>query len=107
MGFKQTAEHRYGKGSFHQIGLVRGQFGNVDEGKWLKFVADTGFDGWEVARQLCRQRLKRRPLLVAVTGYGQAEDQRRTQEAGFDAHLIKPVDLQRLTEILASLAVRN
>src|SRR5436309_8700054 len=49
MGFKQTAEHRYGKGSFHQIGLVRGQFGNVDEGKWLKFVADTGFDGWEEA----------------------------------------------------------
>src|SRR5437764_155678 len=45
MGFKQTAEHRYGKGSFHQIGLVRGQFGNVDEGQWLKFVADTGFNG--------------------------------------------------------------
>ncbi len=29
MGHKQTAEHRFGKGSFHQIGLVRGQFGNV------------------------------------------------------------------------------
>src|SRR5438067_11389557 len=49
MGFKQTAKHRYGKGSYHQIGLVRGQFGNVDMGQWVKFVADTGFDGWEEA----------------------------------------------------------
>jgi len=49
MGFKQTAQHRFGKGSYHQIGLVRGQFGNVPEGQWLKFVQDTGFDGWEEA----------------------------------------------------------
>lgn len=49
MGFKQTDTHRYGKGSYHQIGLVRGQFGNVDMAKWVKFVADTGFDGWEEA----------------------------------------------------------
>jgi sugar phosphate isomerase/epimerase len=49
MGFKQTSTHRYGKGSYHQIGLVRGQFGNVPEGEWLKFVQDTGFDGWEEA----------------------------------------------------------
>ena len=49
MGFKQTDTHRYGKGSYHQIGLVRGQFGNVDMTKWVKFVADTGFDGWEEA----------------------------------------------------------
>ena len=49
MGFKQTDKHRNGKGSFHQIGLVRGQFGNVDEGQWLKFISDTGFDGWEEA----------------------------------------------------------
>ena len=49
MGFKQTDTHRYGKGSYHQIGLVRGQFGNVPMDKWVKFVADTGFDGWEEA----------------------------------------------------------
>src|SRR5207244_10630738 len=49
MGFKQTPEHRFGKGSYHQIGLVRGQFGNVPEADWLKFIADTGFDGWEEA----------------------------------------------------------
>jgi sugar phosphate isomerase/epimerase len=49
MGYKQTAEHRYGKGSYHQVGLVRGQFGNVPMEKWLKFVQDAGFDGWEEA----------------------------------------------------------
>ena len=49
MGFKQTPTHRYGKGSYHQIGLVRGQFGNVPEADWLKFIAEAGFDGWEEA----------------------------------------------------------
>ena len=49
MGFKQTTEHRFGKGSFHQIGLVRGQFGNVPMNSWLKFLEETGFDGWEEA----------------------------------------------------------
>ncbi len=49
MGFKQTKEHRFGKASYHQIGLVRGQFGGVPEAEWIKFVADTGFDGWEEA----------------------------------------------------------
>ena len=49
MGFKQTTTHRFGKASYHQIGLVRGQFGNVDMGQWVKFLQDTGFDGWEEA----------------------------------------------------------
>jgi sugar phosphate isomerase/epimerase len=49
VGYKQTAEHRFGKGSYHQIGLVRGQFGNVPMDQWLQFLQDTGFDGWEEA----------------------------------------------------------
>jgi sugar phosphate isomerase/epimerase len=49
MGFKQTDKHRFGKGSYHQIGLVRGQFGNVPMDQWLKFIQETGFDGWEEA----------------------------------------------------------
>jgi sugar phosphate isomerase/epimerase len=49
MGFRQTETHRGGKGSYHQIGLVRGQFGDVPEEEWLKFIADAGFDGWEEA----------------------------------------------------------
>src|SRR5438445_1544689 len=49
MGYKQTATHRFGRGSYHQIGLVRGQFGNVPMDQWVKFVQETGFDGWEEA----------------------------------------------------------
>jgi sugar phosphate isomerase/epimerase len=49
MGYKQTSEHRFGKGSYHQVGLVRGQFGNVPMDKWVPFLKDTGFDGWEEA----------------------------------------------------------
>jgi sugar phosphate isomerase/epimerase len=49
LGHHQTREHRRGRNSYHQIGLVRGQFGNVPEDKWLTWLADTGFDGWEEA----------------------------------------------------------
>ena len=49
MGHHQTSTHRSGKHSHHQIGLVRGQFGNVPEEQWLNWIADTGFDGWEEA----------------------------------------------------------
>jgi CheY-like chemotaxis protein len=40
-------------------------------------------------------------LLVALTGYGQDDDRRRSQEAGFNAHLVKPVDLDALEKLLA------
>ena len=49
MGFHQTAKHRTGKHSHHQIGLVRGQFGDIPEDNWLDFLAASGFDGWEEA----------------------------------------------------------
>ncbi|HEV7223411.1 MAG TPA: hypothetical protein VGN42_11965, partial [Pirellulales bacterium] len=49
MGHRQTKQHRGGKHSHHQIGLVRGQFGNVPEDAWLDWIAKTGFDGWEEA----------------------------------------------------------
>ena len=42
MGFKQTSPHRFGKGSYHQIGLVRGQFGNVPMDGWVKFIQESG-----------------------------------------------------------------
>ena len=51
-----------------------------------------GIDGYEVARRL-RAAACRRILLVAVTGYGLAEDRERALAAGFDVHLVKPVDL--------------
>jgi sugar phosphate isomerase/epimerase len=49
MGFRQTTSHRSGKHSHHQIGLVRGQFGDIPEDDWLDFIAAEGFDGWEEA----------------------------------------------------------
>src|SRR5205085_9636913 len=49
VGFKQTPQHSFGKGSYHQIGLVRGQFGNVPMDQWLTFIQQAGFDGWEEA----------------------------------------------------------
>ena len=52
-------------------------------------------------------RTKRRqappPVLIALTGWGQDEDRRRSQEAGFDAHLVKPVDVVVLGKMLAEL----
>jgi two-component system, sensor histidine kinase len=60
-----------------------------------------GLDGYAVARRL-RAALGDRVTLVALTGYGQSEDRRRTTEAGFDAHLVKPVDPDVLTRALAA-----
>jgi two-component system CheB/CheR fusion protein len=54
-----------------------------------------------VARQLRREPGLENALLVAVTGYGQDEDRRKAQEAGFDAHLVKPADPATLQRLLA------
>lgn len=57
-------------------------------------------DGYEVARR-CRARPELQPItLVAMTGYGQDSDRQRSQEAGFDAHLVKPVNLDDLLLLL-------
>src|SRR5262249_1063691 len=60
-------------------------------------------DGYEVARRLREQPGAENVRLVALTGYGREEDQRRSREAGFDHHLVKPVDFDALDELLASL----
>jgi two-component system CheB/CheR fusion protein len=58
-------------------------------------------DGYEVARRLRGQAGFQKALLVALTGYGQDEDRRRAEEAGFDAYLVKPADPAALHELLA------
>jgi signal transduction histidine kinase len=60
-----------------------------------------GIDGYEVAARLRRRPELREALLVAVTGYGQDEDRRRSREAGFDEHLTKPIDPAALPALLA------
>jgi signal transduction histidine kinase/ActR/RegA family two-component response regulator len=59
-------------------------------------------NGLEVGRRLRADARSRHCLLIAVTGYGQDEDRRRSQEAGFNAHLVKPLDIAALHETLAS-----
>ena len=62
----------------------------------------SGMDGLQVARRL-RSELGASPVLVALTGYSQAEDRIRTARAGFDHHLVKPVALEEIHRILATL----
>lgn len=63
-----------------------------------------GIDGYEVARRL-RALSGPRSSLVALTGYSDPEDRRRAEDAGFDAHVVKPVDPEALTRLLARLGV--
>ncbi len=60
-----------------------------------------GINGYEVAERLRDHFGSARPVLVALTGYGQAEDLARSQSVGFDDHLVKPVNLERLREMLS------
>jgi len=62
-----------------------------------------GIDGYEVARRLRADPATRGIRLIAVTGYGLPEDQRRVLDAGFDQHLVKPVPIARLLEALLAL----
>jgi CheY-like chemotaxis protein/two-component sensor histidine kinase len=74
----------------------------IDERPEVAFV-DIGLpvmDGYEVAR-MARMQADLGTRLVALTGYGQAEDRRRSFDAGFDDFVVKPVDPVRLTEILS------
>jgi CheY-like chemotaxis protein len=57
-------------------------------------------DGYEVARQLRRADGEHQPYMIAITGYGSPEDRQRALDAGFDAHLVKPVDFDALTTVL-------
>ncbi|MDQ3160533.1 MAG: ATP-binding protein, partial [Pseudomonadota bacterium] len=63
-----------------------------------------GLSGYDLARKLRELHPGQPRVLVAVTGWGQPEDQRRTAEAGFDHHIVKPPDLEALRAICASVA---
>jgi CheY-like chemotaxis protein len=65
-----------------------------------------GFDGLEVARRLRADEQTRGILLLAMTGYGQPDDKRKTAEVGFDGHIVKPVTSEQLTEVLTICAGR-
>jgi signal transduction histidine kinase len=62
-----------------------------------------GVDGYQVARTMRRENGYGAPFIVALTGYGRDQDRRQAQEAGFDMHLTKPIDMSSLRKALAHL----
>jgi CheY-like chemotaxis protein len=62
-----------------------------------------GMNGYEVAQRLRQLPGLDRAVLAAVTGYGQESDRQRTRNAGFDRHLVKPVDPAALQDLLAAV----
>jgi CheY-like chemotaxis protein len=69
-------------------------------------VVDIGLpemDGYEVARKLRASESLKAIKLIALTGYGQADDARRAYEAGFDLHVVKPVDPERLADAVSTV----
>jgi CheY-like chemotaxis protein len=60
-------------------------------------------DGYELARRLRTMPETEEAVLVAVTGYGQWEDKERAKAAGFDHHVVKPINLTEITALIASL----
>jgi signal transduction histidine kinase/CheY-like chemotaxis protein len=64
-------------------------------------------DGYEVAKKMRQQPVLKNVMLVAMTGYGQESDRQRSQEAGFDHHLVKPADFGKLQQILATVELAS
>jgi signal transduction histidine kinase len=65
-----------------------------------------GMDGVEVCRRVRERASDAQPFMVALTGWGKDEDRKRTSEAGFDLHLVKPVALDRLSKILDGVSAK-
>jgi CheY-like chemotaxis protein len=62
-----------------------------------------GLNGYEACRRIRQEPWGKDLVLVALTGWGQEEDRQQSREAGFDAHMVKPVNHDALLELLASL----
>jgi two-component system CheB/CheR fusion protein len=86
----------------HEVHLAHSGAGALDTVKRLKpdiVILDIGMpdiDGYEVAQRMRHEAWGERLLLIAITGWGQAEDRRRAIAAGFDHHMTKPVDPDQL-----------
>lgn len=70
-------------------------------------LALPGIDGYELARRIRQHPILSEIKLVAVTGFGQARDRRTSTNAGFDLHLVKPVDLAELVRVLNGFSTES
>jgi len=94
----------------HEVAVEHDPFDALSRA--MQFVPDAclldiglpGMDGHELARRLRAAPATSQALLVAVTGYGQAQDRDASSQAGFDHHLVKPVDMAALDRILTAAA---
>ncbi|MEP7207532.1 MAG: ATP-binding protein [Casimicrobiaceae bacterium] len=98
MGHKVDVAHS----GWHALQIAQ----DVDPDLVLLDIGLPDLDGYEAGRRL-RRILRADTLLIAMTGYGSSEDRRRSAEAGFDDHLVKPVEPERLESILANLVSRE
>jgi DNA-binding response OmpR family regulator len=57
-------------------------------------------DGWQLAREIRGHSSKKRPFLIAISGFGRQSDHTRSEEAGIDLHLVKPVEPEMLHQVL-------
>jgi PAS domain S-box-containing protein len=64
-----------------------------------------GLDGYAVAQALRQDHELERTMLIALTGYGQPDDRKKSSASGFDEHLVKPVDIEILRKLLASYPI--
>ena len=97
----------------HEIATAFNGFEGVEVARTFRpdvILLDIGLpklDGYEVAQRIRAQPWGKNTLLIAVTGYGQEEDRRRSLEAGFDFHMIKPVNVVELEKTLTDLRTAN
>jgi len=61
-----------------------------------------GMDGYAVAQAVRQNHELERTMLIALTGYGQLDDRKKSSASGFDEHLVKPIDIEKLRKLLAS-----
>jgi len=76
-------------------------FDRYRPGVVLLDIGMPGMDGYEVARAIRERPRDERVAVVAVTGWGQEDDRKRTRDAGFDDHLVKPAELSALETLLS------
>jgi CheY-like chemotaxis protein len=93
----------------HQVEVAFDAGEGLEKARWFRpevILCDIGLpgtmDGYDLAEAFRADPQMRAAYLIALTGYGQEEDRRRALEAGFDAHLTKPADLDALRGLLAN-----